>query len=108
MRFVSCQCSVKYSLSVLKCTLTTSYGLVFLCSSLLGQPIRSLRIRNERTYVRSRSYDPVECLAEAMQSEIYPLFRSFGTLDHFEVDCKAEESTRGQHLVIMMMDTSIL
>ena len=31
---------------------------------------------------------------------------SFGTLDHFKVDCKAEELTQGQHLVIMMIDTS--
>ena len=32
---------------------------------------------------------------------------SFGTLDHFKVDCKAEELTQGQRLVIMMMDTSL-
>ena len=32
---------------------------------------------------------------------------SFGTLVHFKVDCKAEELTQGQHLVIMMMDTSL-
>ena len=32
---------------------------------------------------------------------------SFGTLDHFKVDCKAEELTQGQHLVITMMDTSL-
>ena len=32
---------------------------------------------------------------------------SFGTLDHFKVDCKAEELTQGQHLVIMVMDTSL-
>ena len=45
--------------------------------TLLSQQIRSLRIRNERIkpgYVRSRSYDPVESLAEVMQSEIYPRF----------------------------------
>ena len=33
MGFVSSQCTVKYSLSVLKYTLTTRYGFVFLCSS---------------------------------------------------------------------------
>ena len=32
---------------------------------------------------------------------------SFGTLVHFKVDCKADELTQGQHLVIMMMDTSL-
>ena len=32
---------------------------------------------------------------------------SFGTLDHFKVDCGAEELTQRQHLVIMMMDTSL-
>ena len=31
---------------------------------------------------------------------------SFGTLDHFKVDCKAEELPQGQHLVILTMDTS--
>ena len=31
----------------------------------------------------------------------------FGTLHHFKVDCNAEELTEGQHLVIMMMDTSL-
>ena len=31
---------------------------------------------------------------------------SFGTLDHFKVDCKAEELTQEQRLVIMMIDTS--
>ena len=30
----------------------------------------------------------------------------FGILDHFKVDCKAEELTQGQDLIIMMMDTS--
>ena len=32
---------------------------------------------------------------------------SFGTLDHFKVDCKAEELTQGQHLGISMMDTGL-
>ena len=32
---------------------------------------------------------------------------SFGTLAHFKVDCKAEELTQGQHLVIMIMDTGL-
>ena len=32
---------------------------------------------------------------------------SFGTLVLFKADCKAEELTQGQHLVIMMMDTSL-
>ena len=32
---------------------------------------------------------------------------SFGTLDHFKVDCKAEELTQGQHLVISVMDTGL-
>ena len=32
---------------------------------------------------------------------------NFGTLDHLKVDCKAEESTQGQHFVIMMMDTGL-
>ena len=76
MGFVSCQCTVKYPLCVLKCTLTTPYGFVFLCSSpYLVNQSGLLRIRNERTkprYVCSRKYDPVECLAEVMQSEIYP------------------------------------
>ena len=53
-----------------------SYDFVFLWASPhLGQLIQSFRIRNEWTrfgYVHSQSYDPVECLAEVMQSEIYP------------------------------------
>ena len=32
---------------------------------------------------------------------------SFGTLDYFKFDCGAEELTQEQHLVIMMMDTSL-
>ena len=32
---------------------------------------------------------------------------SFGSLDHFKVHCKAEELTQGQHLVIMLIDTSL-
>ena len=32
---------------------------------------------------------------------------SFSTSGHFKVDCRAEELTQGQHLVIMMMDTSL-
>ena len=32
---------------------------------------------------------------------------SFGTLEHFKVDCKAKELTQGQHFVIMMMDTGL-
>ena len=31
----------------------------------------------------------------------------FSILDHFKVDCKAEELTQGQHLAIMMMDTGL-
>ena len=43
--------------------------------------------------MRSRSCGPVECLVEAMQSEVCPRFfaNGFGTLDHFRVDCGAEE-----------------
>ena len=43
-----------------------------------------------------------------MQNEIYPRFfaNGFGTLVLFKVDCKVEELTQGQHLVISMMDTS--
>ena len=112
MRFVSCQCSVKYSLSVLKCTLTTSYGLVFLCSSpylvnqsgLFGfetnEPNPSMCAVGATTQLNAW---PRLCRAKST------LFfaNSFGTLDHFKVDCEAEESTRGQQLVIMMMDTSL-
>ena len=47
--------------------------------------------------MRSRSYDPAECLAEVMQSETYEI----------KVDCKSEELTQGQHLVIVMMNTSL-
>ena len=46
---------------------------------------------------------------EAMQSKTYPRFfaNSFGTLDHFRVDCRAEELARGLHLVILMKDTAL-
>ena len=60
-----------------KCTLTTSMSLSFSTFTPLSQLIWLLRIRNERTrpeYVHSQSYDPVECLAEVMQSEIRPRF----------------------------------
>ena len=75
----------------------------------LSQPIRSLRIRNEQTrpgYVCSQSYDPVECLAEVMQSESTLVFfaNSFGPLDRFKVGCGAEESAQGLHLVSLMKD----
>ena len=37
-----------------------------------------------------------------------PIFISLKcTLDHFKVDCKAEELTQGQHLGISMMDTGL-
>ena len=77
--------------------------------TLFSQQIRSLRIRSEQTWVRSRSYDPVESLAEVMRSEIYPhcFANSFGTLDHSKIDCGAEELTQGQHLVILMIDTRL-
>ena len=44
-----------------------------------------------------------------MQSELYPRFfaNSFGTLDHFKVDCTAEELAQGLHLVILMNDTGL-
>ena len=32
---------------------------------------------------------------------------SFGTLDHFKVDCKAEELAQGLHLVFLMKDTGL-
>ena len=32
---------------------------------------------------------------------------SFNTVDLFKVDCKAEELTQGQHLVILMMNASL-
>ena len=59
--------------------------------------------------VRSLSYDPVGSLADVMQTEIYPrcFANSFGTLDHSKIDCKAEELTQGQHLVILMIDTRL-
>ena len=31
----------------------------------------------------------------------------FGTLDHFNVECKAEELAQGLHLVFLMKDTSL-
>ena len=32
---------------------------------------------------------------------------SFDTLDHFKVDCQAEELTEGHHLVILIMGSSL-
>ena len=32
---------------------------------------------------------------------------SFGTLDHFKVDCKAEGLAQGPHLVFLMKDTGL-
>ena len=32
---------------------------------------------------------------------------SFGTLDHFKVDCKAEELAQGLHLVFLMKDAGL-
>ena len=32
---------------------------------------------------------------------------SFGTLDHFKVDCKAEELAQGLHLVFLMKVTGL-
>ena len=32
---------------------------------------------------------------------------SFGALDHFKVDCKAEELAQGLHLVFLMKDTGL-
>ena len=79
--------------------------------TLLSQLIRSPRIRNERT---KRSMCAV---GATTQLNVWPTLcrptstlvyaNSFGTLDHFKVDCKAEEVTEGQHLVIMMMGTSV-
>ena len=71
------------------------------------QVIRSLWIQTEQTrpgYLHSQSYDPVECLAEVMQSKIYPRFfaNSFGPIVHFRVDCEAKELAQGLHLVSLM------
>ena len=109
MLFVSSQCIVKYSMSVLKCTLTTPYGFVFLCSSLY--------LVNQSGLFRFKTNEPNPGLctvgAKTQLNVWLRLCRvksilisanSFGTLDHFKVDCKAEELTQGQHLVIMMMD----
>ena len=68
---------LKYSLGVLNALLPLLFLRRSLNFTLLSQQVWSLRIRNERTkpgYVRSRSYDPVECLAQVMQSEVYPRF----------------------------------
>ena len=32
---------------------------------------------------------------------------SFGTLDYFKVDCRAEELAQGLHLVVLMKDTGL-
>ena len=78
----------------------------------LSQLIRSLRIRNERNrpgYVRSQSSDPVECLAEVMQSEISPRIfaNSFSPLVLFKADCETEELVKGLHMVSLMKDTGL-
>ena len=77
-----------------------SYVFVFFWTSLYlvnksGHFVFETNEPNPGMYVGCRSYDPVECLAKVMQSEIYPRFfaNSFGTLDHFKADCKAEELT---------------
>ena len=44
-------------------------------------------------------------LCRAKSTLVFCVF-FFGTLEHFKVDCKAEEFTQGEHLIIMMMDTS--
>ena len=90
-----------------KCTLTTPMSSYFSSFTPLGQLIRSLRIRNERTrsgYVRSQSYDPVECLAKVVHREICPRFsaNSFSPFDLFKADCEAEELVQGLHLVSLM------
>ena len=99
---------VKYSLSVLKCTLTTLSFFVLHCSS---QQIPSLRIRNERTkpgYVRSLSCDLVEYLAKNCKAKSTFVFcERFGNLGYFNIDCKAEELTQGLKLVISIMDSSL-
>ena len=82
---------------MLKCTLTTPNGFVFLCSS--AYLVNKSGLFGFQTNEPNR-YEPVESLAEVMQSEIY-------TLDHFKDDCKAEELTQGQHLVILIMNTSL-
>ena len=57
MWFVSCQCSVKYSLSVLECTLTTPNGFVLL--QFVCQQISSLSpTRDKSGHVRSLGYGP--------------------------------------------------
>ena len=94
------------------CTLTTPMSSSFSYFTPLSQLIRSLRIRNERTrpgYVRSQSYDPVECVAEVMQSEICPRFfvNSFSPLYLFKADCEAEELVQGLHLVSFMKGTGL-
>ena len=103
---------LKYSLGVLNALLPLLCLRFSLNFTLLSQQIRSLRIRNEQTkpgYVRSRSYGPVECPAEVYAKRNLPLFfaNSFDALVDFKVDCKAEDLTQGQHLLIMMMDTSL-
>ena len=94
-----------------KCLLITPMTSSFSELHPISQRIWSLRIQNERTrhgYVCSRSYDPAECLAEVMQSEIYPRFyEQFRTLDHIKVDCRAEELAQGLLLVILMKDTGL-
>ena len=96
-----------------KCTLTTPNGFVFLCTSLyfVNRPNHFGFETNEQ--------DPGMHAVEATTKlNVWPrLFRatstliffanSFGTLVFFKVDCKAEELTKGQHLVILMMDTSL-
>ena len=112
MRFVSCRCSVKYSLSVLKCTFTTPYGFVFLCSSpyLVNQSGLFGSGTNEP--------NPGMCAVEAMTQlndcprlcrgkSTLVFCEQFRYLRSLQIDCKAEELTQGQCLVIMMMDTCL-
>ena len=96
-----------------KCTLTTPMSSSFSNFTPLSQLIRSLRTRNERirpTYVCSQRYDPVECLAKVMQSEICPRFLwtvSAPWISSKPTHCEAEELVQGLHLVSLMKDTGL-
>ena len=96
---------------MLKCTLTTPNGFVFLCSSpyLVNKSVLFGFETNEP--------NPGMCAVGATtQLKIWPRLcrakstlvfaNSFGALDHFKVDCKADKLTQGQHLVILM-DTNL-
>ena len=94
---------------MLKCTLTTPDGFVFLCSS------PYLVNKSDLFRFEINEPNPSMCAVGATtQLNVWPRLcrakstlvseNSFGTLDHFNVDCKADELT---HLVILMMDTSL-